>query len=141
MRFKNYFLNTINILKITTNISKKELAVKLEKQNVPQEYSKYFALLIPLVFCRLICKQLNISFNDEYEIHNGEMKIEKGRFSENELYNFIHLESEKFLSRNINNDLISKVAQKSPEFELVNNFLLQGVDVSKIVFSPVHLVL
>lgn len=142
MDYPGYFLKAITVFKTANNLAYKNLISEFEKQNIPEPFGLYCFLFIPLTFSRIICKQFNINFSDEYEIHfgnNGETM--KGKFSENNFYNSILKSAEEYIPASADKDFLLMIAQRSPEFEIVNSFFLKNEDVSNIVFSSVHFVI
>lgn len=140
MNHTNYFKKTIKIFaNAPLESDTKALIELLENEDVPKVTCTFLILIVPLAFTRVICKDFDIDFLDEYEEHNPNGTVNKCYLSKNDLYLDIYNLSVDFIKNIHNNELVFKIAVASPEFQIVNDELLKNADVKKIKFSSLKL--
>lgn len=139
---KHYlFLLTEQIRRSDNNATDKELVHYLQSKGLSYEDSVYIVLMFPIALGRIICSELNINFTNKYAEYNADGFVKEGFFSEHSIYNTVLSFAKSFILSETDKQLIIEVAGRSPEFNLVNQFLLAGEDVSKMKFSDINILL
>ncbi len=118
----------------------KDLVEFLIKQGITKEESVYITLFTPIILGRIICEDLNVKFTDIYFEHLEDDTQRQGILTENIFYRKINNAVRNLIQNNsYNQEDILKIALRSPEFKLVNDFLKNESKVSDIRFSPLHI--
>jgi hypothetical protein len=125
---------------INKQIEDNEVITFLIKNGISKETSVYVALFTPIILGRIICEPLNVNFVDKYCEHLQNETERTGLLSENYFYIEINKELNKLIQTNsISEEDILKIAFRSAEFKLLNDFLQDGNNVNDIQFSPLHI--
>lgn len=117
----------------------RELILFFLNNNNSKEASVYVTLFTPIVLGRIICEPLKVEFVDIYyeQLENGTER--KGVLTENSFYIEIYKIVKKLIQNGfMDEEGILKIALRSPEFKLLNDFILKGNNASDIQFSSVH---
>ncbi|MFT3677219.1 MAG: hypothetical protein QM781_15085 [Chitinophagaceae bacterium] len=107
-----------------------ELILFLINNDNSKEASIYVTLFTPIVLGRIICEPLNVEFVNVYHEQLEDGTERKGFLTENSFYTEIY-KIVKTLIKNgfIDEDSVFKIALRSPEFRLLNDFILKGNNV------------
>lgn len=119
----------------------KSIVSIFEDHSIQYPVSVYLLIFIPIAFARIVCKKIEINFTDEYVEHQTNGSIKEGHLSKNLAFLQVYEFSENILESGLDSDIILQIARRSPEFKIINESLLKEVEVNKIVFSPLHIVL
>lgn len=121
------------------DLEDRELILFLINNN-SKEASVYVTLFTPIVLGRIICGSLNVEFVDIYYEQLEDGTERKGVLTENSFYIEIYKIVKKLIQNGfIDEEGLLKIALRSPEFKLLNDFILKGNNASDIQFSPLYL--
>lgn len=122
------------------DLEDRELILFLINNNNSKEASVYVTLFTPIVLGRIICEPLNVEFVDVYYEQLEDGTERKGVLIENSFYIEIYKIVKKLIQNgSIDEEGILKIALRSPEFKLLNDFILKGNNARDIQFSPLYL--
>lgn len=143
MKNGNAIDDCIAIIKsVNGDIEDKALIRVLVEKEYDEELSTYVALLIPVVLGRIIGKRLDVQFTDSYYVHHRDGTEKSGLLAENNYYLAVCQAMDASIENGLlAEDIILKTAIRSPEFKLLNDFILNGRDAKGIQFSPLHFIL
>lgn len=117
-----------------------EIIVFLTEKQYSKETITYVVLFVPIVTGRIICKSLNISFNNVYYEHLEDNTERKGFLNENIFYiDILEIMSSLIEKGYLNQETILKIAIRSPEFKIINDFTNQGSSGEDIKFSSLYI--
>lgn len=118
-----------------------EIIALLIEKGYSKEVSTCITLFTPIVLGRIIGKTLQVNFVDTYYEHFDDKTERRGILTENVYYTETCKIVEKLIENQaLNDDIILKISLRSPEFKVLNDFMLKGSDAKDIEFSPLHIV-
>lgn len=117
-----------------------EIITFLVEKGNSKTTSVYVTLFTPIVLGRIICKDLEVNFTDIFIEHLQDGTERKGEFKKNHFYTEIY-NAVKIITQNnvIDSDNILKIALRSPEFKILNDFMQNNNKINEIQFSPLHI--
>ena len=139
--YDKYLYESLQIIKRSPDIDDGQLSLVLIDSGIPKELVNFFLAFIPMAFTRIIFSNLNVNFTKEYIIHHKSGVEECGVLTENEHFLKVWDCCAKIISEGVDRDAIINLAGRSSEFKIINEFLLKGVDVGEVKFTPVHVFL
>lgn len=134
-------LKAIKILMQNSDIEDKLMLSIFEGQGIPNRVANYLLLFVPLAFSRIVCKDFNINFTNEYIEHYRNGKAQEGILTENQIFLQVYKLSEKFIKSGLDSAAILDIASRSHEFKLVNDALRKGSETNTLKFSTIHFLL
>ena len=141
-RIHLYFVQALNTWdNIDINENDEKIISTFMEKRIPEKYAKLLLVFLPIILTRKIFDKIN--FPDEYIKINENLKIPR-KFSENNFYIYLKTAVEIWITKKFNKDLIIKIAGRSAEFKVLNQFLLEGREMSElqnIQFTELHIII
>ncbi|TDX86054.1 hypothetical protein [Epilithonimonas xixisoli] len=140
-RIHLYFVQAINTWdNIGINENDENIISKFIEKRIPEKYAKLLLIYLPIILTRKIFNKIN--FPDEYIEMNRNLEISRN-FSENNFFIVLKSSLDNYVIRNFKKDLIMKIAGRSAEFKVLNQFLLEGKEMNElqnIQFTKLHII-
>lgn len=139
-RIHLYFVQALNAWdNIDINENDEKIISKFIEKRIPEKYAKLLLVYLPIILTRKIFDKIN--FPDEYIEMNENLEISR-KFSGNNFYMVLKSALDIYIIRKMKKDLIIKIAGRSAEFKILNQFLLEGKemnDLQNIRFTKLHI--
>jgi len=141
-RIQLYFVQALNTWdNIDINENDENIISKFIEKQIPEKYAKLLLIYLPIILTRKIFNKIN--FQDEYIEMNENAEVPR-KFSENNSYNYLKTILDNWTTKSFNKDLIIKIAGRSAEFKILNQFLLEGKEMNElqnIQFTKIHIII
>jgi hypothetical protein len=120
------------------DISEDDLLHMIRSSASDKSIASELLTFIPIIMCRIILP--NFHFPKSYIEWNRKCNIRKEiRFREHPLYLDIERQLEIILSNGFSQEDILKIAGRSPEFKIINDYLLKGIVMDNIGLGMIHI--
>lgn len=117
------------------NFENDELVNFLTQNGIVKKNAIEITIFLPIAFVRKMLPTVN--WRKNYVEHISDKKKITKSYAENELYKIIKIETENYYAENPESDIIIKIAGRSAEFKVINDFLLENdkADITEIKFT------
>lgn len=119
------------------NISEIDLLKRIVKLGIDKKLASDLLTFIPIAMCREILP--NFHFPASYIEKSKYNEDKEIKYKHNSVYMDVEIIIRSILASGFSQDSVLKIAGRSPEFHVINDFLLKGVDIDNIALGLVHI--
>lgn len=118
------------LAKIKENADYDDIINAFEVNGITKDLGINIYLFLPIVFCRKMLPKVKFPLEYYEQTDNG--KLTKKSYKENDIYNIIELQANRYFSNNPESNVILKISSFSAEFKAINELLLKGKSLEDI---------